>query len=159
MQDEDMNTANLEETFPDLVITNVTYCGYWNRDGQPKEFLVPHRVYGRGEDRAKTVGDALEILFRQLNHVDGSELISEEQFKGYRSMSVGDEVRFRGLYKIDDTVSRFDKTYRCEGMGWSEVTKAKEEASYRKAARASVEGDLPEPETSREADEMDRYGI
>ena len=47
--------------------------------------------------------DALEVVFRQCNHVDGTEWISGKRL---RSLSVGDEV------SIDN------ETYLCAGCGW-----------------------------------------
>lgn len=52
--------------------------------------------------------DALEVIFRQCNHVDGNEWISKAGFKA-RSLSCGDLVTIDGRHFI------------CEGIGWLEV--------------------------------------
>jgi hypothetical protein len=102
--------------FPGLVITNVRYLG--NSLEAPRSFVVPHRIYGRGADRPEIFEEALEILFRELNHVDGNELISDPDFRfanpNLRSMSVGDVVTFRAPGGVR-------KDYVCEGLGWMEI--------------------------------------
>lgn len=103
-------TMNNNE-FPSLVITVVTYSAY---EKDPIKFTVPNSIYGFGAERTQSTDEALEIVFRQLNHVDGKELISEPQYKGLRSMSVGDTVRFSGP-------SGWVKTFVCEGSGWKET--------------------------------------
>ena len=50
----------------------------------------------------------LQWLFRQLNRVDGDEMISVLQLD-IPSLSVGDLVEFDG------------RTFRCEFVGWREV--------------------------------------
>jgi hypothetical protein len=110
-----MTTTSIQEAllepFPTLVITCVNYVAF----GENRQVIVPHRIYGYGKDRVPTVLDALEVLFRQLNHVDGSELISEPEFKEdhprLRSMSVGDRVTFRGP-------GGWLREFVCEGCGW-----------------------------------------
>ena len=62
----------------------------------------------------------MEVIFRQLNHVDGTELISQPEFRQgrnfLRSMSVGDVVTFR-------SIGGWRKDYVCEGIGWTEVSR------------------------------------
>lgn len=52
----------------------------------------------------------LEVLFRELNHVDGTEWIAD---KPLRSLSVGDVVRLQD--------ARGARTYHCDWVGWSKV--------------------------------------
>jgi hypothetical protein len=107
-----------ENNFPSLVITNVRYL----RDSvnSSRSFVVPGKIYGSGSDRVTSFGDALEVLFRELNVVDGNELISDPDFRfanpSLRSMSVGDVVTFRGPAGLR-------KDYVCEGLGWKEVSR------------------------------------
>lgn len=59
----------------------------------------------------------LEWIFRECNHVDDSEWISQDPVArklGLRSMSVGDEVI---LVNDDSTVAR----YRVAGVGFEEI--------------------------------------
>lgn len=65
--------------FPKLVITEIHYLGDSFEDS--RWFNVPNRIYTHGGDRVQTVEDALEVVFRQLNAVDGNELISEPEFR------------------------------------------------------------------------------
>jgi hypothetical protein len=74
---------------------NVTYKAFRCNDA----FEFPGDLIPDGMD----VMDALEVVFRQCNHVDGTEWISGS---GRRSMCVDDEVT------IDGT------TYVCAGFGW-----------------------------------------
>jgi hypothetical protein len=103
--------------FPNLVITNVRYLAGYGEAA--RSFVVPHRVYGTGADRPATFEEALEVLFRQLNVVDGNELISSPEFQAdnprLRSMSVGDLVTFRAPGGVR-------KDYVCEGLGWKEIS-------------------------------------
>lgn len=103
--------AALQEPFPTLVITCVHYVAF----SDDRQVVVPGRIYGQGKDRVPTVLDALEVLFRQLNHVDGTELISDPEFKQnhphLRSMSVGDRVTFRGP-------GGWVREFVCKGCGW-----------------------------------------
>jgi hypothetical protein len=107
-----------DNNFPSLVITNVRYLS--NSFEGSRSFVVPGKIYGSGPDRVTSFGDALEVLFRELNVVDGNELISDPEFRSLnpqlRSMSVGDVVTFRGPGGLR-------KDYVCEGMGWAEVTR------------------------------------
>jgi hypothetical protein len=97
--------------FPALVITHVYYRAF----DCDSEFSVPNRIYGFGPERVQTIEEALEVVFRQCNHVDGTELISQPEYRALRlrSMSVGDQVHIRGL--------GFNRTYVCEGCGWRET--------------------------------------
>lgn len=128
----------MQAPFPTLTITHVYYRAF----GSDDHFTVPDRIYGSGADRVQTIEEALEVVFRQCNHVDGTELISESHYRALRlrSMSVGDHVRIRGLH--------FDKTYICEPCGWRETNLS-----------VALNARLPEPETSREAAEQERYGV
>jgi hypothetical protein len=103
--------------FPSLVITNVRYLA--NSCEASRSFVVPHRIYGRGTERPEIFEEALDILFRQLNAVDGTELISDPEFVAdnprLRSMSVGDVVTFRAPGGVR-------KDYVCEGLGWAEIS-------------------------------------
>jgi hypothetical protein len=74
---------------------NVAYKAFRSTD----TFEFPSELIPSGTD----VLDALEVVFRQCNHVDGSEWISGKRL---RSMSVDDEVT------IDS------ETYVCAGFGW-----------------------------------------
>lgn len=108
------NSEALMEPFPSLVLTTVQYAAFGDR----RSFIIPSRIYGHGVERVATVEQALELLFRQLNHVDGTELISQPEFmEAYprlRSMCVDDIVTFRGP-------CGWQRTFVCEGMGWKEV--------------------------------------
>lgn len=53
------------------------------------------------------VKDALEVVYRECNHVDGTEWI---EGKKLRSMSVGDEVTVDGV------------KYVCAGCGWEKIS-------------------------------------
>jgi hypothetical protein len=120
MQTPIQNAENTD-SFPALVITVVNYLAsdadvrsIWPRPNP--SYCVPHRVY-RLEDgtRVTDVQAALEIVFRQCNHVDGSELISGPEYEGYRSLSVGDVVTFCGP-------GGWLRVFVCEGLGWTEIT-------------------------------------
>jgi hypothetical protein len=74
---------------------NVAYKAFRSTD----VFEFPSDLIPNGMD----VMDALEVVFRQCNHVDGSEWISGKRL---RSMSVDDEVTVDG------------NTYVCAGFGW-----------------------------------------
>lgn len=120
-----MSTTNTSTPLPGLLITNVEYLQS-EYDPEQVRYLLPNSLFGIGENRIKTVEEALEIIFRQCNHVDGSELISSEAFRAsypgsIRSLSVGDVVSFRGI-------GGFRKIYVCEGTGWAEITS--KEASW-----------------------------
>jgi hypothetical protein len=116
-----MSTTQPTE-FPSLVITTVDYLFDPGFDKKRAELLLPHRIFGQGEERVTTVEDALEVVFRQLNAVDGNELISDPLFRTayqdvfLRSMSVGDVVTFRGP-------GGWRKQFVCEGCGWAEITR------------------------------------
>lgn len=64
-----------------------------------------------------TVEDLLEVLFRQLNRVDGSELISRnpDRFRGVHSLSSGDFVEIRAP-------GHFVARFVCESVGWRPIT-------------------------------------
>jgi hypothetical protein len=117
-----MSTTQPTE-FPSLVITTVDYLFDPGFDKKRAVLLLPHRIFGAGTDRVTTVEEALEVVFRQLNAVDGNELISEPLFRAsyqdvfLRSMSVGDVVTFRGP-------GGWRKQFVCEGCGWAEITEA-----------------------------------
>jgi hypothetical protein len=117
-----MNTANTSTPFPGLVITTVEYLHTPEFEEKPVRYLLPNALYGHGEDRVKTCEDALEVIFRQCNHVDGTEWISQPEFRkdysefpNIRSFSVGDCVTFRGI-------GGFRKYYVCEGCGFAEIS-------------------------------------
>ena len=74
---------------------NVTYKAFRSND----VFEFPSDLIPSGI----TLLDTLEVVFRQCNHVDGTEWISGKRL---RSMSVDDEVTIDG------------DTYICAGMGW-----------------------------------------
>jgi hypothetical protein len=74
---------------------NVAYKAFRSND----VFEFPSDLIPSGMD----VMNALEVVFRQCNHVDGTEWISGKRL---RSMSVDDEVT------VDGT------TYVCAGFGW-----------------------------------------
>lgn len=78
----------------------------------PQEFKEPivfEFPLGKfGWDEYKTPTEILEYIFRQCNHVDGSEWI---QNKGLRSFSVGDMVVLNGQIWV------------CCGAGWKEIEK------------------------------------
>jgi hypothetical protein len=125
--------------FPNLVITNVRYLG--NSFEGSRSFVVPHRIYGTGAERVATVEEALEVLFRQLNHVDGNELISEPDFCAanprLRSMSVGDTVTLRGP-------GGWRKDFVCEGCGWAEVSREEADWLVKKVTSRDFWGTLAE---------------
>jgi hypothetical protein len=98
--------AELSKPFPALVITNVLFVSI------NKQLFIPNSIYGYRGGRTDTVLAALEVLFRQLNHVDGNELISQSGYEGYPSFSVGDRVSFRGP-------GGWHRTFLCDGLGWS----------------------------------------
>jgi len=52
------------------------------------------------------VEDALEVVFRECNHVDGTEWIANKKL---RSMSVGDEVNVDGV------------AYVCAAFSWEKL--------------------------------------
>ncbi len=60
--------------------------------------------------------DLLEFIFRECNHVDGSEWIDARPL---RSMSVGDVV----IVARAGNVQR----YRCEGCGWSRYSEGEKD--------------------------------
>jgi hypothetical protein len=66
-------------------------------------------------DLAET--DLLEFVFRQCNHVDGSEWI---EGRPLRSLSVGDVVI---VIRKGSEVSR----YRCDGCGWSRFSEGEQD--------------------------------
>jgi hypothetical protein len=107
------------EPFPKLAITTVQYLR-WGHESKAAAFIVPSRVFGTGADRVQTVEQALEVVFRQLNAVDGTELISDPEWldghPNVRSMSVGDVVTFRGP-------GGWRRDYVCEGLGWTEISR------------------------------------
>ena len=105
-----------------------------------KSFLVPNEVYGYDQERTQSVEGALELLFRELNHVDRTELISAlPDYKSLRSMCVEDEVLFRGP-------GGWRRQYRCEPMGWSLLSGSNGLQNM-------------QPETLHEQEEADRYGV
>lgn len=52
------------------------------------------------------IKDALEVIYRQCNHVDGTEWIADKPF---RSFSCGDEIQIG------------NRRFRCLPAGWDEV--------------------------------------
>ena len=74
---------------------NVAYKAFRSND----TFEFPSDIIPSGT----TLLDALEVVFRECNHVDGSEWIAGKRL---RSMSVEDEVTIDG------------NTFICANMGW-----------------------------------------
>jgi hypothetical protein len=116
-----MNTSILSAPFPAIAIINVEYLHTPGFEPKPVKInLLPSDIWG--DQRPENFEQALEVIFRQLNVVDGTELISQPRFRadmrmsGYprvRSMSVGDTVtiRFPGNRA----------TFVCEGCGWKQL--------------------------------------
>lgn len=63
---------------------------------------------------------ALEEIFRQFNHVDGTEGIALKGYKA-RSMSIGDVVFF----------PETNAWYYCASCGWEQITQQEAEAHLR----------------------------
>jgi hypothetical protein len=114
-----MTTTLQKEAFPSLVITTVHYLRNSQYAGdQSVTCIVPNRIYrpdGPDGERAADIETALELVFRQCNHVDGTELLSEPEYEGLRSLSVGDVVSFRAI--------GWHRIFVCEGAGWTEISR------------------------------------
>jgi hypothetical protein len=93
-----------EENKISMKIT-VTYKAFGSTDVSTDVFNFPSELIPDG----MSVYDALEVVFRQCNHVDGTEWI---EGKKLRSLSVDDQVNIDGV------------TYVCAGFGWEKKLSA-----------------------------------
>jgi hypothetical protein len=108
----------MNQLFPSLVICKVNYIR-WDASGEAIPSIdFPSLLFGNfgnNGKRAETYLEALEVVFRQMNRVDGTEYISRANL-GVPSLSVGDTVsfRFRGGRRH----------FVCEGCGWAEISES-----------------------------------
>ena len=118
MQATDSKRNPLLDIFPSFAVATVKYLHRFDPtyEPTPRQIRLSNSFFTRGDERCINFEEALELIFRQLNHVDGSELISQEGYEGYRSMSVGDVVNFVGIGGVR-------RWFVCEGLGWAEINR------------------------------------
>jgi hypothetical protein len=102
----------MNQPFPSLVICKVNYIRWDALEAIP-EIDFSNFLFGTGDKRVATYEEALEIVFRQMNRVDGTEYISRANLK-VPSLSVGDTVSIRS--------SQGRRYFVCEGTGWAEIS-------------------------------------
>jgi hypothetical protein len=104
----------MNEQLPSVLFLTIVH---YPDSGRRFIFPVPRVIKARRIATEETYGHALEHIFREMNHVDGTEWIGSEEFErrytGARSMSVGDVVEFKTAVG--------SRRFRVESEGWSEV--------------------------------------
>src|SRR4029077_19515928 len=104
----------MNDAFPDLVTTTVRYIRWDAAEAIPAVRFPGHLFRDQEGNRVASYLDALEVVFRQMNRVDGKEFISRKNLK-VPSLSVGDTVSF-------DSITMGVRHFVCEGCGWAEIS-------------------------------------
>jgi hypothetical protein len=89
---------------------------YPGRFEEPEVFDFPINSYSDMNNLAEVI-DKLNYIYRQTNHVDGTEWIHGKKL---RSMLVGDMVLIESYQ--NETVGFTKHLYVCTAVGWQEIS-------------------------------------